>query len=425
MNSIFYDLETSGLNVVNQILTYTFWVVDDNWKPIKKLSNSIRIAKTQLPEASAIACNRIDVLEHQRTAQLTERQACKEIIDFIWSVIRENGERTKTNLIGFGNFGFDWTFLRNTLIRNGFNPYFYGKIVHKDIRSVVNKLFLSGVIEIQKDGDKLMSFENVYRNLVDKDYIQQHSSDQDVSDELDLAKFLSDTYKIDVRKYQAFEPTDSMNTVTKLDVDYETGEIKRTKFIRYLTEKNQSLWVDTSKPSNTKESLRWFNAGTSSFVIEDGSGETDKNLLESFSEYNLENYFDEKDVDIEQKITTIGFKLIDVLHAAFIEKDITQLTRLKSPQLNSLYNRNVLAHTNRKYSENKKFDKPFEEYIKYRYGEMLIQKFDPKEGKLIIFKHPTYDELFDEIVKMPQMKELASLSEYYKDSDIYKVFKNV
>ena len=185
MYAIFYDLETTDRNCIGQILNYSFILVDDELKPIDEISGLVRISRLQLPEPGAILANRTDVLEHQRVAQDNERLAMQKISDFIWSCIRR--AKGAVAFAGYNSSRFDLQYLRTSLIRNGFNPYFDNKLSARDLLHVVQKAYLtseelrSKVREVRKGEKKLsLSLETVTRALELLDGVQAHESRADV-----------------------------------------------------------------------------------------------------------------------------------------------------------------------------------------------------------------------------------------------------
>src|SRR5262245_53890936 len=138
MPAIFFDLETSDREFIGQILNFSFIVVDDDWNVIGDLSSTVKISRLELPSPGAILANRTDVLRHQAEAEFTEKEAAGEITAFINSIIE--GANGPVPFIGFNSFKFDIPYLRTTLVRNGINPYFNGKVVYRDLLVAARKL---------------------------------------------------------------------------------------------------------------------------------------------------------------------------------------------------------------------------------------------------------------------------------------------
>lgn len=429
MNSIFYDLETSGLNFVNQILTGYFALVDSEWNIVDDFDVKIRISRTQLPEPSAILVNRIDVLQHQKETSVREVDAIYQISEFL-------GENMPCNLIGYNNWKFDWPFLRTSILRNGLNPYFYGKLGHKDILSVVHKLycvnqeFRTGLRAAMEGSDHMFRFEDVYKFATGSDYIQDHTAKGDVQHEIKLAKCLQQKWSIDVREFAAYEPTVTYREIgnykvtKRFYINPETKQVEPRNMILLDDDtKNQAIWLDAKEWEKTKDvekSTRYFNKKTSSFFIAGPGKEVDpRKCRELFGDMNLKSFFKPKDVDIEQQIVIIGFNAIDILHEAIWNCDTTRLDAINDSLLTDLYHRNLIAN-----SCDPAYDNFFLDYVQCRYnGGMLLEKFDKDTGEIVVTTHPTYDDLVSEIKKLTgecdeNVTLLNNLYNFYQDSDV-------
>ncbi|MBD98142.1 hypothetical protein CL648_05015 [bacterium] len=125
---IFYDFETSSRSLMGQILSYAFVVVDEHYAIQDQLVGTIALNRTQLPEVGAILINRICLSAHQ-THSLSEKDAAAQIYNFLdtWTT------QTVCTLVGYNSNQFDLSFLRNLLIRYGYNPYYYGRLKNKDL----------------------------------------------------------------------------------------------------------------------------------------------------------------------------------------------------------------------------------------------------------------------------------------------------
>ena len=145
MKSIFFDLETSDKNPIRQILNYSFILVDDDFSIVSELSGLIQLSRLQLPAPEAILANRIDVTQHQKLAIDTEREAMAKIQSFIEHCIELHAGNEKLPIIGYNSARFDIPYLRTSLIRNGINPYFSGKIIIRDLLFASRKLAASDV----------------------------------------------------------------------------------------------------------------------------------------------------------------------------------------------------------------------------------------------------------------------------------------
>ena len=126
---LFYDFETSSKEFLGQILSYAFVLTNSNYEPLNSLTGKIKLNRTQCPEVKAILTNKINVQNLQQTG-IPEYEAAQTIFSFINQLIKHHNQIT---LIGFNSNNFDLSFLRNLLVRYGFNPYFNGKLKNIDI----------------------------------------------------------------------------------------------------------------------------------------------------------------------------------------------------------------------------------------------------------------------------------------------------
>ncbi len=126
---LFYDFETSSKEFLGQIISYAFVLTDTNYEPLDSLTGKIKLNRTQCPEVKAILTNKINVLDLQKTGT-PEYEAAQNIFNFFSNLIKTYNQIT---LIGFNSNNFDLSFLRNILVRYGFNPYFNGKLKNIDI----------------------------------------------------------------------------------------------------------------------------------------------------------------------------------------------------------------------------------------------------------------------------------------------------
>ena len=109
-----FDTETSGLKPeLGQILTATMVAVDcESGEIIDRLEISIANRGDVIPQAGAVAVNRINPLRHKG---IPESLASTKLRDFI---LKHGG--TTTPFLGH-NVEFDKRFLRNMLVRNGYD----------------------------------------------------------------------------------------------------------------------------------------------------------------------------------------------------------------------------------------------------------------------------------------------------------------
>ncbi|RAP26936.1 hypothetical protein DID74_01280 [Candidatus Marinamargulisbacteria bacterium SCGC AG-333-B06] len=126
---LFYDFETSSRELLGQIISYAFVLTDARYEPQDTLTGKIKLNRTQCPEVKAILTNKINIEDLQKKG-IPEYEAAETIFNFIHNLIQAYGQIT---LVGFNSNTFDLGFLRNLLVRYGFNPYFNGKLKNRDI----------------------------------------------------------------------------------------------------------------------------------------------------------------------------------------------------------------------------------------------------------------------------------------------------
>jgi exodeoxyribonuclease I len=111
---LFYDLETTGLNLAfDQVLSFAAIRTDLNLNEMERHSLSVRLRRDVIPQPGAILTNRIDVNKNEGT--YNEYQATSQIHELL--------NRPGTISIGYNTLGFDDEFLRFSFHRNLLPPY--------------------------------------------------------------------------------------------------------------------------------------------------------------------------------------------------------------------------------------------------------------------------------------------------------------
>lgn len=432
MKTIFFDLETTDLNFVGQILNYAFVCVDEKWNIVDSLHGNIKISNTQLPNMFAILANRVDVVEHQNESSDNELQALGKIR--LWLEHIAENSNTKVKLIGYNSIKFDLPYLRTSMIRNGINPYHpnfaYGDLLHSVKKlAVANSSFKS---ILKEDSFRL---ENVCRSLNLLSESQKHESLSDVLLTIKLAKHLADFYGIDVRMYAEYEAKkfESGEVITRLMLDKNIPSGKKTsRMICLDRDKNYSLWIDLEEwiSGKKKDSIFWFAKGYSPFYVGEEIKDKDsisiaKKALEDLKDVNLKNFFPERNCDIEQFIYMMKFDESDALREAIWSNNTSIIKSSNYKNASRLYLRYLINFDSACPTELVKT------YATYRYGgKMKINKMDVEsqfqEGLYSESFHPTYKELLDSIMKVldtstGENKKLAeSLLMFYNNSIITK-----
>lgn len=362
---IFYDLETSSRELVGQILTYSFLVVDSKFQIHDELTGSIRLNRIQLPEIDAILTNRINLTDHQKSASSEmEYTAAQKVHTFLSHQVDQHGY---IPLVGFNGNSFDLPFLRNLLIRYGFNPYFSGKLTNLDILHYAQHIAFTNpdtfVWQLREndEGRKYYSFklEDLAKSfqLLDAKASQTHSAREDVVLTIELAKELQKRYKCPLKTFKSFQllsrelpvqtslsidekPIVNQEAITiqpdfdvakqKVrdypDTDRPPEKFKYLYWLKILNSKKEYIVLNLEQYQSDPPlaCLKYINPNKHFFVLEPVTSEEKKKLApfiekakkDSFLQ-NLtkDKYFEliKKDWDIEYQIHELGFKRIDAL----------------------------------------------------------------------------------------------------------------
>jgi len=214
---IFYDFETSSRDLVGQILSYAFVVTDQQLTPIDSFTGLIKLNRTQFPEVQAILTNKINITQLQQTG-LPEHQAAHNIFNFLNSLVAQYKQCT---LVGFNSNQFDLSFLRNLLIRYGFNPYFKGKINNLDILHWTQYLAFQHPQSfpwVQQQSEKSSYYSFRLEDLTQATNIlteqQSHNALEDVLLTIDLVKYFQHTFNESLNNFTSFYlPNDLTTTI--------------------------------------------------------------------------------------------------------------------------------------------------------------------------------------------------------------------
>ncbi len=134
---VFYDFETSGTDLLDQILAFAFVQTTVAYQKQEQLVGLIKLTALQWPHPQAIATNKLSIETLQNTG-IPEWEAAEKIHSFLQKRIDTHGRIT---LIGYNSAHFDWEFLNSLFIRHGLSPYFMGKISHVDLLYVMRHCY--------------------------------------------------------------------------------------------------------------------------------------------------------------------------------------------------------------------------------------------------------------------------------------------
>lgn len=451
MFSIFYDLETSDKNPIGQILNYCFIMVDDHFTAVSELSGIISISRLQLPDSGAILANRIDVIEHQAQAEDTEPVAMGKIVNFISSCIEQ--AKGAVSLIGYNSSRFDLNYLRTSLIRNGYNPYFGGKLPGRDLLHAVQKAYLtyepfrSAIREQRGDEPRLsLSLQTVSQALGLLSGAQAHESREDVLLTIKLAAWLKQNAQIDVTTFEAYEGlklhstarSGSVYLMSEPEYDLFEGSYLSLRPVTLLdSDRKSALWVDLQRYSEqpAPSALLWRTATKHAFFTS-GQAKDDSYLkglargaIEQFKGVSLSNYFKRSTCDIEMDIYRLDFDGVDALREAIQSNSKGPLESIQrgADDAKILWIRYQLALPGDRLGD-EKFAAMLKRYALHRYGGKLqLSKSIEGEGDLKDF-HPTYHQLFTSLRQArdaayathesDDVKLLSSLEAFYRQSDL-------
>jgi len=330
---IFYDTETSSKEVIGQILSYSFILTKADLSIQSELNGTIQLNRTQLPDVDAIWVNQINIEDLQATGD-PEYRAAEKIYTFLNHVIERYGSAT---LVGFNSNQFDLQFIRNLMIRYGYNPYFFGKIKNLDVLHFAKHLAVLHQGEfpleaqLSETGESYYSFklETLARVFGILDAPQTHEARADVVLTMALVKALEARYH---HRLIAFQPVQFLSEqggdqyIAREDTP--NGPIFWSP---YRVSKKGKLLLNLTKYASLDEgespllALKYHNPNKHFLVLSALSSEEDAlwtTVLEHamqdmrLSEINsLDDYLalTKKNWDIEYQIHAMGFERIEIL----------------------------------------------------------------------------------------------------------------
>jgi hypothetical protein len=445
MISIFYDLETTDLERVGQILNFAFVAVDQNFHIMESLTANVKISRLQLPRVGAVLTNRTNVLEHQAKATVTEFEAVDAIHDFIERVVAQAKDQPVA-LVGYNSASFDLDYLRTTFIRNGVNPY-YQRVTNRDLLLGVRHLmahsepFREKLFAFAGEDKVRLRLESLCKIFGLLDGAQDHESLSDVLLTIKLAQTLKDQFGLDIRTFEPYQVAALHKTAKNQPVvlaEALTSNFSREKRVKtypaILLDANAryALWIDLlkyreakSKGAEIREAIKWRKFAEHLVVQhteelpEDFSTEA-QSAKEDFQSLRLSNFFTETDCDIEQFIFRISPQQIDELQEAFSSGEM--LASGASPDMVQLYRRFTLENHPGPLSA--ELSAMLARYAEYRYGGKLKLT---SSGKDAVKRHPTLSALLAEISKAEAVDSdvdrtiVTALRRFYLDSEIYQV----
>jgi hypothetical protein len=410
--NIFYDFETSSRDLLGQVLTYSFFLVDSDYAILEELSGSIRLNRTQIPEAGAILTNRIN-LDHLQANGMAEYEAAAEIYFFLNGII---GKHKQATLVGFNSNQFDLSFLRNMLIKYGLNPYFGGKLKNIDLLHYCQHLAFNNShdfpwVRTEGENSTYYSFklEDLTRAFSILDGPQSHDAREDVLLTIKLTRFLEVKYGLALKnfspiqfpshpefqgEFEIFQQKDRHFAKENEDLKHYTSHtfvklclLGKSYLMVNLDKFQATLEDEDSSPEALLGCLRYINPNKSFFVLDPVTAEAYPHYEESvrqvyahdfFTSILKKNshYFDliKKEQDIEYQIHELGFDRIDTL-----KRYVNTLIQDPSSYENSL--KELLA----------KRKEPKDNYLIQLFNRVYLNTHpDPRADYLMRYMTPRY-----------------------------------
>jgi len=441
LHSVFYDLETSDQQPVGQILNFCFFVVDHNFEIVDECRGEVALSRLQLPRLAALLANRIKIIDHQAALHPPEWEAMGEIFDFLDSWVRK--EKQPLAMVGYNSNRFDLPFLRTSLIRNGFAPYFGGRLIVRDLLHAVRHLYVNNpdfpapVTEVDGVSKLSLTMEKVCQSFNILSGEQTHESSDDVRLSVSLAKLLLDKFGLDIRTYDGYEVLKFHSKFQEIDpliverrlVNYQPDQqryIAAPMLLYDCDHRGNALWVnlDLVEDLENQRAIQWSRPNSKEFIL--GSETVSPSSFEKqvqnartrFSSVSLKTFFSRPICDIEQHIYRIhenGFSGLDRLCKAI---ELGDRSILESDDEKTLFLRYFLNRYEWGSGQDDKVRKLLARYASYRYaGGMILSKYDES------VRHPTLMELEAEIEKAridsPEDSEIRDqIVSYYQQSEI-------
>jgi hypothetical protein len=452
MFAIYYDLETTDKNTIGQIINYSFMLVNSELEVIDELSGLVKISRLQIPDPGAILANRTDVLEHQVNAEDDEPAAMRRIADFLGRSIAKVAGAVA--LIGFNSSRFDLGYLRTSLIRNGINPYFGGKIIPRDLLHVTQKAYLvcpefRELVRKHREGEaKLsLSLQTVSHALGLLDGVQAHESREDVLLTIRLSRWLRDSCGLDVAVFEAYEGA-KLHSTAKSGAVYLAEEPEYDMHATSYSSKRPvtlldadhkaALWIDLERYATSPDPgcISWRSAARNAFFISPQAvtnpelAEVARSALRQFRGVTLRNFFEKSTCDIEQDIYRLDFDHLDLYSKAIAANDKSVLRECRLPEAKILWLRHQLASPNASLAD-PATSELLKKYALHRYGGRLQVVRTVREGSAAPAYHTTLAEMVRRLVQAQEaaamtrnsedLKLMTSLERFIKESDIAKV----
>jgi len=365
MTKIVFDLETTDLFPCGQILNYAFVCLHDDGRR-EELIGDIELSPGQLPSVDAINTTKINISDHLQGKLDDEFQAMSKIHSFLINII-ENSQK-QVVMVGHNIAKFDLHFLRTSLIRNGFNPYFGRNLAFADTIHLAKKYCVLRPDRIPSNF-KLSTLVKEWLNCDDQSF---HNSLSDVEHTINLLNFFEEDAKLTVNfnTYENVKFSKEELPATYI-ATFKGGKLIETPVVKISENRSYSLWLDLSVDYKSlgRSAVHWFKKDLSSFIPL--RRYTNKNEIiaamnfvhsEEQSYYNVETFFDKQVCDVENHIYLMPYSEIEIVRKAIHENKLQGL-ETASDYAKKLYMRSMMRRGNEsilnKYVSNRYFNKQF------------------------------------------------------------------
>lgn len=442
MAIIFYDFETTELSKLGQILNFSFIVTDEHFSIIDEYSDVVRIERTVLPHPGAILTNRVDVIDHQARAKLSEYEAVQGIAQFL-STQANNASNEQLCLVGYNSARFDLPYLHTTFIRNGMSPF--GKWRNVDLFFLSQKLyhreewFREHLRESQCESGKRdsisLSLENLCASFGILSGTQSHESRDDVLLTIELAKFFSSKGAHVSSQYFYEAPRSaSPGDVFWAIRPWPNLESTVSPFLLLSREGNGTIWGDLDRArkvidgeeGSLRDACRYIQKANRFFLADEGEigpyHEVITELKKQFLNISFQDFYGESSCDLEDDIFRFPLSYLGDLHRLFEREVSPSALRGGEKEARELF----LRHRLREYEWGGEHDElvwsKFQDFAKQRLGgECLMKRGD---------FYPSFQKLMDEAQKAESeskneadQKLIRNLIRFYEESDIARALK--
>lgn len=365
MSIIVFDLETTDLYSCGQILNYCFMQIENlnTWKVHSSLFGEIELEPHQLPSADAILTNKINIKNHTQGLCDSEFVAMSKIHKYIQNIV-ENDPQV-TILVGHNIAKFDLNYLRTSMIRNGFNPYFGRNLCFADTIHLSKKYASLNPSAVPTN----FKLTTLCKEWLNESCENAHHSHDDVLSTINLLKFLH-TSGVNVT-YQTYERPkyfrkNNLDQIVACELPvinmiyFQDGKLLERPILKISENGTYALWLDLTSDyeKEGRKSVLWFKKDLSSLIVSkclvsvESAELADKaqNFVNSHDEpyYNIQTFFEKPLCDIENHIYMLPFHEIGILEKLIHSDRNMDLLENTSTYCSQLYLRHLMKQSGHK-----------------------------------------------------------------------------